>query len=376
MDPFLTLSMLLYTITFIDSIYLFVCFYFSEIEAMYRFRDSKYYQPPITPPEQKKTKPPSQASSQRPATSMSRASQHQPLTLRARSVPINIKYKPPPKLNLPTPLQCWSSPTPEPEVATPPPSAQPPPPSSKHESLRKSATPKATPISLPKSATPIVTPPPPQQVVPTPPVTTPIVIPCAETDATKVPSTTGTSEKLVRVQSAKVRRESATRPQRPVKSAGPVRASPGHLLAPPPQTGESPVQVGATRVSPMPGEKTDFGFVWPQPDPFAEEDMIDRTTPLAFSPLRPTVPTPPASRRPPSSQRAPSLRPSIPSPAERPPSSKTGPLRPKAPSPYKMERMQEEEEEDIFRAETPDYDTELQKHGWLMEVHGNPLNLK
>ena len=349
---------------------------------MYRFRDSQYYQPPITPAEQK-PRPSSQASTQRPATSLSRASKQsgpkEPLTLRAKSVPIHTHYKPPPKLNLPTPLECWSTQTPEQEVASLP--ATPPhPPSSKHESIRKSITPKATPISLPKSATPIATPQPSHPVVPMTPVKSPIVIPSAQPGETKAPSTAG-SEKHVRVQSAKVRRESATRPQRPVKSAGPVRASPGHMFSPQLQTGEvraSPVQATATRVSPMPVEKTCFGFVWPQPDPFIEEeDMINRTTPLAFSPLRPSVPTSQGSIRPASSQRAPS-RPSIPSPAERPPSFKKSSLRPKAPSPYRMERTQEEEEEDydIFRAETPDYDTELRKHGWLMEVHGNPLNLK
>lgn len=351
-----------------------------QIEALYRFRDSKYYQPPITPAEQRTPKPSSQASmqrspSQRPASSTSHASKPSTITLRAKSVPLHTKYKPPPKLMLPKPQECWSTQTPEEEVRALPASLQ----VSRPVSLRKSATPQATPVwqpptteqprdttisPPPKTVTPKPTPPPSAPV--TTPLAAPIVIPtAADQGVTKAPSTSGLSQKFARVQSAKVRRESATRPQRPVKSAGPVRASPGLQLA--------PGEVGIVHESPMPAHP-DFNIAWPQPDTLAEEDMIDRTTPLAFTPIRPSAPTPPQSLRPASSQRTPSVRSGVPSPANKPPSSKKGPLRPKAPSPFKMEKMLEED--DIFRAETPDYETEARKHGWLMEVHGNPLNLK
>lgn len=355
-----------------------------QIEALYRFRDSKYYQPPITPASVQSH------ASQRPVSSTSHASkqsQHKhAFTLRAKSVPIHTNYRPPPKLILPTPQECWSTQTPEAEVASLPAYVQPPP--SRPTSLRKSATPQATLLSPPpKSVTPKAMPvsPPPKSVTPkvTPPssasqpavtpLATPVVIPSAEQGVTKVPSTAEMSRK--RVQSAKVRRESATTPQRPVKSAGPERASPGHLLTPPVQTseGRDHLQIGTVRESPMP-VKTDFNVAWPQPDTLADEDMIDRTTPLSVTHLRPGAPTPPRSLRPASFQRTPSARSVIPSPADKPPSSKKGPLRPKAPSPYKMEQMLEEEE--MFRAETPDYETQARKHGWLMEVHGDPLNLK
>ena len=261
-------------------------------------------------------------------------------------------------------------------------------PPSRPISIHKPVTPMATPISLPaESAAPVtapvttpvrVTPPPSAQKSITSyvksPAATPIVIPCAQPEVTKAPSTPASVKQYARIQSAKVRRDSATKPQRPVKSAGPYRASPSNVPTPHTQTvaRETPKQIGTVRDSPLP-VKTDFDFVLPQPDTLADEEMIDRTTPLSFTHLRPSVPTP-TSIRPSSSQRPPSFRPSVPSPADKPPSKKSS-LRPKAPSPYKMERMTIDEDE-MFRAETPDYNEEARKHGWLMEVHGDPLNLK
>lgn len=50
-------------------------------------------------------------------------------------------------------------------------------------------------------------------------------------------------------------------------------------------------------------------------------------------------------------------------------------MRPMAPSPSKME-LRLEEDEYLQRGETPDYDEQLNRHGWMMEVHGDPLKLK
>ncbi|XP_052219238.1 uncharacterized protein LOC127836591 isoform X4 [Dreissena polymorpha] len=295
-----------------------------QLEALYRYRDSKYYTAPATPPEQRTPKPPrpSPSPAARPQSSHSRASvrsdnggDHVTLAIRPRSAPIHTTYKPPPRLNLPTPQQCWSTHIPETDITMP----------------------------APQTATLV-------QARTFESISAPMPVPEPETQPSPAPSQT--SGKIVRIQSAKARRETPTKPQRPVKSAGPVRPTPSPVVQTPEPSGFC---------------------LWP--DPRADLDYPDGYNQfpdrVLFSPTRPSAPTPPASDRM-VQNRTPSST-SMRSPSGKPPSGKKTPLRPKAPSPYKMELYTDADE---YRSETPDYFQETMKHGWMMEIHGDPLKLK
>lgn len=296
----------------------------SELEALYRYRDSKYYQAPATPPDQKSSKPTraSATSAGRPKSSASRDSAKAARTsqnyehIRVTSAPIHTTYKPPPKLNLPTPQQCWSTHVPETEITIAPPQPSPAP-QKMSPALPKSATPKAIPVcTMPVQQSPA-------------PVQTP------------------SSGNAIRIQSATVRRETPSKPHRPVKSAGPVRPSPSPSVT--------------TPVPPPPKF-----CVWPYPCGDVNYDVCNvdaRPSSQTYTPPRPVAPSPAATDR---SYKSGS------STAGKPPSGRKAQLRPKAPSPNKMDYHLELDQ----RADTPEYLEETRKHGWMMEVHGDPLKLK
>lgn len=85
-----------------------------QLEAMYKFQNSKYYTTPTPPsPRPPKGFRPSPTPTKRPMSSV--ASQHSrsgssqsSLQVRAKSAPI-YDFKPVPKLQIPTPFQCWST---------------------------------------------------------------------------------------------------------------------------------------------------------------------------------------------------------------------------------------------------------------------------
>lgn len=224
-------------------------------------------------------------------------------------------------MNLPTPQQCWSTHVPQTEIVIAP--SQP-----YQAPAQVSPGPAIASPPLQKSMTPMAT-----------PVCTPVPDPAA-------PSHTPKSTKIARIQSATVRRETPSKPQRPVKSAGPVRPSPSPSVHTPVPT---PPQFCA----------------WPYPCGDVNYDVCDvaRAPSETFSPARPSAPSPAASHR----------SPKPPTPASaKPPTGRKTPLRPKAPSQNKMDYHLELE----MRADTPDYLEETRKHGWMMEVHGDPLKLK
>ena len=255
---------------------------------------------------------------------------------RVKSAPIHTTYKPPPRLNLPTPQQCWSTHVPETEITVLP-----------------SQTPPAPFVSatMPRETTP-------QRSVS-----------CAQSLKVQSPTTAGSTsnaQKIARIKSATFRRETPTKPQRPVKSAGPVRPSP------------SPARSASTHQTPVPQsfpqsfaqeyEQTNFDCSWPQPSYPINIDDIPAPSGIQITERPPSgrmsvprmAPSPADSKRSTSSQRKSKNMPSF---------------RPHAPSPYKME-LHLEEDEYQGRCETPDYDEEANKHGWMMEVHGDPLKIK
>lgn len=297
-----------------------------QIEALYRFRDSKYYQPPVTPCEgqtARQTPQRSGSAAKRPSSTWSKSSSKhsQPndgeskpdLQLRAKSAPIHTQYRPPPRLNLPTPQQCWSTQVPETEITV-----QPAVPSPVPSGFHKWPLPKApSPSDSQYDAKP-------------------------EEDANpNAPE--NIYKKIIRIKSATMRRDAASKPTRSVRSAGPVRPSPvldeRALMTP-----ERSVQ-----------------------DMIAEAESAQGPYTVQMSPVRPPSPSPAAMERPQSYHSG--------SSAQKPPTGKKTPLRPKAPSPYQIElNMTEDDRYD--GSKTPDYDEQARKHGWLMEVHGDPLKLK
>lgn len=297
-----------------------------QLEALYRYRDSKYYQPPATPAGERSSRVKSRADSK-----LSSKQADPNLQPRVQSAPIHTTYKPPPRLNLPTPQQCWSTHVPETEITVLPPQPSPAP--------FVSAT-------MPRETTP-------QRSVS-----------CAQSLQVQSPITAGTpsnAQKIARIKSATFRRETPTKPQRPVKSAGPVRPSP------------SPARSASTHQTPVPPsyqpeyDQTHFDYSWPQPSYPINIDDIPTPTGIQISERPPSgrlsrkAPSPADSKRSTSSQRKSQNMPSF---------------RPKAPSPYKMELHLEEEEEYQRSCETPDYYEEANRYGWMMEVHGDPLKLK
>lgn len=239
-------------------------------------------------------------------------------------------YKPPPRLNIPTPQQCWSTHVPETQITVPQPQQSPP-----------------LPVSamLPKEPTPMP---------PTP----------AEEYTVQSPHTA--EQKKVRVQSATFRRITPSKPTRPVRSAGPVRPSPSPVSDTPQE-----------HVEDIYHSEPNFQCSWPLPTSAINIDDIPAANGIQFSPDRPpsgrlTATRTPPSPAPPSKRATPTQRFGS---GRLPPSGKRTPLRPKAPSPHKMDiRLQDEGA--IDRCDTPDYDEETRKHGWMMEVHGDPLKLK
>lgn len=346
-----------------------------ELEALYRYRESKYYKAPITPPDQRpsSSRPKSSASQ---ASSKSAKSDHDlqtQLKLRIQSAPIHTLYKPPPRLNLPTPQQCWSTHVPETEITVLPPQPSPAP----SVTLKMSREP--TPQSVVSGYGPA-----PQsgslekEQVPRSPAVIQEEIQRPSAPTPPVHSPTTAMQKKVRVQSAKFRRQTPTTPQRPAKSAGPVRPSP----IPAYQTPTPPLQTYHDSYESFLSHPPNFDCSWPQPSAINIDDIpAPDSIQIAERPLSGRISiarqAPTMYDRPQSSKRATPTQRQSPSITGRPPSGKKTPLciRPMAPSPYKMEQRLEEDE-NLERSATPDYDAELKKHGWMMEVHGDPLKLK
>ncbi|KAL5017364.1 hypothetical protein ScPMuIL_006953 [Solemya velum] len=152
-----------------------------HIEAMYKFNNSTYYLEPQTPPPPslQVAPPPRKTPTPSPSRPKSVVSTRQgsagSLQVRAMSAPI-YDFKPAPRLQIPTPHQCWVT--------------------------KVDQTPYDT---FPTTPTPIPTP------------TTPNKPPTAPTSAL------GRMSSRERVKSAMIRRERPPLPTRPVKSAGPTR---------------------------------------------------------------------------------------------------------------------------------------------------------
>ncbi|KAL4223407.1 hypothetical protein ACF0H5_016878 [Mactra antiquata] len=305
-----------------------------QLEALYRYRQSKYYQPPVTPPEQRGTKPSrsTRTPSNKSGTKTPDETTQYNLQARIRSAPIHTTYKPPPRLNLPTPQQCWSTHVPETEITVPP--TQPSPPLS------------VSPM-LPKE---------PHHMSPTSP------------EVQVVQSTTTAAQKKVRVQSATVRRTASSKPDRPIKSAGPVRPSTSPVRYTPQE------QVGGSYQS-----EPNF-CSWPIPSAININDIpaVDGIQILNDRPPSGRISASRLQPTPTSSSKRVTL-PQGSGSTGLPPSGRRTPLRPKAPSPNKMEIYLQEEDTDENtddRCETPDYFEQTKHQGWMMEVHGDPLKLK
>lgn len=299
----------------------------------------------MTPPEERTSRSKSSASRTSSKT-VSQRSDNEGRTnwqLRVKSAPIHTTYKPPPRLNLPTPQQCWSTHVPETEITVLPPQQSPAP---------------SVSATVPREITPRK--------------------PQFQAQSPNTAESLTSSQKIARIQSAKERRDTPTRPQRPVKSAGPVRPSPSPEIPTPQST---PIQPQIERYV-APTFPPTFECSWPQPSainiydiPAAEGIQLAERPPSGRISISRKTPSPGGSVRPPSSKRATPSQRKAPSPSGRPPSGKRTPLRPMAPSPNKME-LHLEEDEYIERGETPDYDEEAKKYGWMMEVHGDPLKIK
>ncbi|XP_062613373.1 putative uncharacterized protein DDB_G0290521 isoform X1 [Saccostrea cucullata] len=174
-----------------------------QLEAMYKYRDSQYYTAPRPPsPRTPGAFRPSPSPAKRPmstASSQSRATKKSTpsLQVRAKSAPI-YDFKPVPRLQIPTPHQCWAMATEETNYTnyTPQPPVSP------------------VPYSWPT----------PQPASPSP--------------SFKSDDLSKYSSRSDRIKSAVIRRDKPTAPQRPVKSAGPSRdatyrtPSPNKILRP------------------------------------------------------------------------------------------------------------------------------------------------
>ena len=155
---------------------------FSDMEAMYKFKDSNYYTAPHPPsPRPPNAFRPTPTPTRRPQSGMSRSqNSHRSSSStmsRAKSAPLQIRKVP--KLTVPTPQQCWE----EAEF---------------EREMNRSPTPSTDDL-----------PPTPQ--------------PNLHEMTSPVPST---DSKRSRIQSAAIRRDRPTPPPRPVKSAGTSRSTP------------------------------------------------------------------------------------------------------------------------------------------------------
>lgn len=148
-----------------------------DLEAMYKFRDSKYYTAP-NPPSPRTPKPyrptPTPTKHRPTSSASSKSGRESGLQVRAKSAPITFKRVP--RLELPTPLQCWAG-------------------SSVTES-EVGETPSSQTLPTP-------TPPPPRE---------------------ETPKDDQKQARRERIKSAVIRRDRAQAPKRPVKSAGPTRS--------------------------------------------------------------------------------------------------------------------------------------------------------
>lgn len=163
-----------------------------QLEAMYKFQNSKYYSSPTPPsPRPPRGFRPTPTPTKRPVSSVSSHHSHSghhqsSLQVRAKSAPI-YDFKPVPKLQIPTPFQCWSTKVPE--------------------------TPYGIPLELEPG-----TPSPPSvidSVVEVP------VVPYCETPVNAEQESF--VSKKERVKSAVIPRQKPSPPPRPIKSAGPGR---------------------------------------------------------------------------------------------------------------------------------------------------------
>ncbi|XP_060070521.1 uncharacterized protein LOC132550437 [Ylistrum balloti] len=166
-----------------------------DLEAMYKFRDSKYYTAP-NPPSPRTPKPyrptPTPTKHRPTSSTSSKSGRESGLQVRAKSAPI-YNFKRVPRLELPTPLQCWAG--------------------SSVSETEVGETPSSQTLPTP-------TPPPPKQ---------------------ETPKEDQKQARRDRIKSAVIRRDRAQAPKRPVKSAGPTRSPVEVYQAPvPPKEGTSP----------------------------------------------------------------------------------------------------------------------------------------
>ncbi|KAK3084657.1 hypothetical protein FSP39_017058 [Pinctada imbricata] len=156
-----------------------------QIEAMYKFQKSKYYEPPHPPtPRPPNAFRPTPTPQKRPMSTMSSKSRSSgkdsSLQVRAKSAPI-YDFKPVPRLQIPTPHQCWAMSTDE------------------------------TPYGV-VEPTPT---PPPEWPSPKPPFSSP-----TPSVSLSLHGEQGQDTRRDRIQSAVIRRERPTPPPRSVRSAG------------------------------------------------------------------------------------------------------------------------------------------------------------
>lgn len=160
----------------------------TELEAMYKYRDSQYYTAPRPPTSRTPGAfRPSPSPSKRPmstasSTSRSLKKSNPSLQVRAKSAPI-YDFKPVPRLQIPTPHQCWAMATEE------------------------------TNYTIPS----------PQPIVSPVPYSWPSPQPVSPSVSFKSEEQSTYDARSARIRSAVIRREKPTAPQRPVKSAGPSR---------------------------------------------------------------------------------------------------------------------------------------------------------
>ncbi|KAK7474560.1 hypothetical protein BaRGS_00034205 [Batillaria attramentaria] len=334
-----------------------------HLECLYKFQESGYYNPLVEPPEPSlmvrgitPSPPPSRPGSRCSSRGDGRTSR------KSKSVPVP-RFKPAPKLNIPTPTQCWSKSLAETPWGVVTPETTPAPPGTAAPAQEKTEK-KKHHVHWPgqkiqskydrpyvPARTPSVfgTPIPPQEPVPmgagtgyvfvptgdggcdvySPPVVWPDSHPKPPTPQKSASSiaSLGSEEGIAlpagarsspsfrkdRVKSATTYRQKPQIPKRPVSSAGPCR--PGSTTRPLSTVYEKKVQV----TSPASRETR----AW-------EESYTVRSESPTLRPRAPVPPTP------------------------------------------SLEDLAIEED----MSSCADYDEALEKYGWVAEVHGDPYNLK
>ena len=166
----------------------YIYWFIPELEAMYKYRDSQYYTAPKPPsPRTPGAFRPSPSPPKRPMTTTSSQSRGakqsgSSLQVRAKSAPI-YDFKPVPRLQIPTPHQCWAMATEETNYTIP------------------SPQPVASPV----------------------PYTWPSPQPATPASSFKSDKLSKYDYRSERIKSAVIRRDRPAAPKRPVKSAGPSR---------------------------------------------------------------------------------------------------------------------------------------------------------